>query len=1542
MDNLNSNNEATFSKFGLQTATATDHMGLGATVANGAVAAITDFGTSIWNSLPFTEEVATSDLLSKINNDALTVYQEHPDAIHAASFIGGSLVPMGIAMKGMNLLRSGAKGATWFSTVGETSRLAAAETAFRDAGAASNIYKQSQNAIYAATAANAMVDSVVAEAAIVSTMNAHPYMEDYNKDFGSNFAFWSLVGGGIGAGVGMIGARTAIKNMAHGIESETITKILDRGGIPEASPTLSFSEQIQIRNNYANYLEGKLSNPIEPLDNFTENAIKFSVARERAVLKDIATNSMLSGELSKADTVIVKNITDKITIDPRFTGVDKISWLKPADYVPTKGIISETANFIKKTLKIDTETGLKEEVISNEKAVFLPSANNGKGAFVGIKESGNYSSIADLGLTAEQVAERGKRINLNYANHDQFLELQAVNTHEADLLFAAAVARTSEMDAKELSKINVSYNDLPMLQAIASRIKQLDPEEANKVSVTIASSVKGGDKTLDAVKLLDEVQSQTVDSINSFLKQGMAAETVALRTGADLADVVKIQQGSNQAYAALKYSDFSSIEKAVDPSNRALVLSKNVKKEVNDALLKANLNGRTSDNAGAELLNYFMGSSKSALVQDIYKSLGTESFKTLAKFLLDGIGEVTAAGLGNTFLRSADSAIERFGAAGKIATKLGQDNITIRNKISDRFVQPMAEGAGRILKDQAMTVEHNAALNFNASLSDWRIFDEKTGTFLQKKMVEGKEVLVPAEKDGKVFTIISQEVKDQFKLYQEAGKEMYELKNLKPRILGEPDISNIGFWVPAFNPRDKQIAYVFNKNTHETTLLFARTPGELIDGVTAYERDLKAKGLENSFDVVTKGKDQEYFNKLAGRHDPSYMATADITLRHGGSSAAALVKTNSEPMSELIQGFDHYLGKGIDDVIELNMQPVMDSLKLISDISQRGYEKGTLGTIGQMLKKPVDPGQVMRNVILGKPNLSLNEPWQKFQQTVQVGTERALNVLTSIVAPITDPVAGKIFGKEKIRNEETFIKLNKELEERGFTPLKAVDDYNRYIREGKVHPESLSPRLVALSNSVAATMLLKFMEIAQPFINAVSLPILTSGAIRRNLDKSFMGGVLDENAKFSVTSAMFDGIRLMNHSEGARLGAIAEKEGIFENRISEANALMQHIHSVEGGVISSVEKALESNFMKMMAKPSNASEEMVRKAAFFTGAGIARKAYPGLSDVGVVTYARSFMNEAIGNYTAAQRPVAFQGTLGVAMGLFQTYMLTFAQNTYRQIGQKDWQGLSRTLLAQTGIFGASSLPGFHVVSEAIGTHFSDNHIDLETGTFRAIGDTNANIALYGLLSSFGPGITTRGDIQPRIPTPLTLDTIATINLAKQSYKAGEKLVQAAFQADQSTGRAMLEALSLQSVSRPVARLSELVSGTSLTGAGNVVANSQEIYTTQGIFSRLLSTRPLEEIKAREAIHLDSFYKGIDSDRRKALTERLKTHIRSGDLTSDSVQNLQHEYMRVGTANGWRSAVNTALIESTTSGDRSVKNRLKPDAPYQQMIDDIGL
>ena len=259
------------------------------------------------------------------------------------------------------------------------------------------------------------------------------------------------------------------------------------------------------------------------------------------------------------------------------------------------------------------------------------------------------------------------------------------------------------------------------------------------------------------------------------------------------------------------------------------------------------------------------------------------------------------------------------------------------------------------------------------------------------------------------------------------------------------------------------------------------------------------------------------------------------------------------------------------------------------------------------------------------------------------------------------------------------------------------------------------------------------------------------------------------------------------------------------------------------------------------------------------------------------------------------------------------------------------------MLAQAGIFGVGSLPGFQPISQAIGEHFSDEHWDLVSGTYRALPDPMADLLIYGMPSNIAPDVHTRGDVNPRVPG--SVSTMVAPSMVLQSletmFNAGKELAKL----DATSGQGFLEALSMQSVSRPIARASELALGTAMTRQGNQVAGEEEVWSMQGVLARVFSTRTLQESKTREAMHLNSYYGAIDSENRAAVLKRLRTALRAGQLDSDELDTLAYEYLRTGSPQGFRSAVTQAFMENDNPGLVDLTAKLK-QSPLMSIIEDI--
>jgi len=141
-------------------------------------------------------------------------------------------------------------------------------------------------------------------------------------------------------------------------------------------------------------------------------------------------------------------------------------------------------------------------------------------------------------------------------------------------------------------------------------------------------------------------------------------------------------------------------------------------------------------------------------------------------------------------------------------------------------------------------------------------------------------------------------------------------------------------------------------------------------------------------------------------------------------------------------------------------------------------------------------------------------------------------------------------------------------------------------------------------------------------------------------------------------------------------------------------------------------------------------------------------------------------------------------------------------------------------------------------------------------------------------------------------------------------------------------------------------MSELVTGESITQKYNVVDSNTLMkggdIDTLGILSRVFGVRPTEEVKAREAEHLNSMYGSFDYDNRQAILQKIKSRALDNSLTELYIEQAGEEYFRRhGTPTGYRAAVNAALLQSSQEGTTTVLDRLRPDTPFNQMVNDLN-
>lgn len=916
--------------------------------------------------------------------------------------------------------------------------------------------------------------------------------------------------------------------------------------------------------------------------------------------------------------------------------------------------------------------------------------------------------------------------------------------------------------------------------------------------------------------------------------------------------------------------------------------------------------------------------------------------------LREGLKEFVNGKGGNPLYSSADFVTSRMADVGKLVTAISDKRVRATNQAFEEAIIPVTTQLKKLNTNEVARTEFAIFDNIRQSTKGFLRYDEKLRSFVAKpegaqfdrkanafytmqKQADGSmaKVTVPGVQATE-YTVKDEAVHMAMMNLQKAGDEVFNMQTTVNRIAGKAAPSDIGFWTPSNSLVNKHVGYVVSLDNNTIKMLVGNTDDEL-------------KGLQHAYEGERKLNNEVFYTRqqLADaklqifEEDLETITAADVAKQKKG---IGLVVPDTDPqrLSDIVEGFRNRMNYQASTLMENSMFDLIQKLDMTAEYNKRATssqgKQGFQSAVKQLALK--NTAQDVKAILLGHSQIGSQEFMGYVNKAASVAVHYGIQATTKAWGLVEPHIPGKGIDYEGYTSA---------LKAQGIDdPFKVFNDAARPLmyEKAKLSIGNLNPdRVINASNAMAATMALKFMELAQPLVNMLSLPVLMTSTISRSIKAASINSAGDVMAG-NPLAVMAGGVRRMNSQApiNKRFLAMATEEGLLDPMISEVDEVMKQARFGTGGAIGKIEKALDSNFVKMMSKPSEWAEQQVRKASFFTGVETAYRVYgPAVTEKQVMLFARDFMKQALGNYSTAQRPMMFQGTAGAAMGLFQTYMLTYAQNMYRHLDLKDYKGLGQTMLAQAGIFGTGSLPGFQPISQLVGEHFSDDNIDFTTGLYRALPDDMANIIMYGMPSQVAPALHTRGDVNPRIPTGFS--TMVAPSMIAQMAQSFVDVGKAVMDQDRPTGQAFFEALSMQSVSRPIARLSELATGYSVTRQGNQIAGPEEVWSWQGILARVFSTRPLQESKAREAIHLDTYYGAINRENRQAVLETLRTNVRGDSVTPELLDNLAYEYMRTGSPQGFRQAVNQAFMEHSNEKIINLDSKLG-NSSLMFMLDDI--
>jgi hypothetical protein len=330
---------------------------------------------------------------------------------------------------------------------------------------------------------------------------------------------------------------------------------------------------------------------------------------------------------------------------------------------------------------------------------------------------------------------------------------------------------------------------------------------------------------------------------------------------------------------------------------------------------------------------------------------------------------------------------------------------------------------------------------------------------------------------------------------------------------------------------------------------------------------------------------------------------------------------------------------------------------------------------------------------------------------------------------------------------------------------------------------------------------------------------------------------------------------------------------------------------------------------------------------------------------------QTFVNRTNGIYLASQRPMMFNGPIGQAVGLYQTYTITMMNNFFRYVSNGSAKSAALMMTAQGSIYGMSGLPAFQAINTHIvgGAAGNGDHTDMFAKAYASMDKDVADWFMYGALSNVGglihPGLKTnmytRGDVNPRNITvvPLNPADIPAVSIGARFISNFVDTVDK-IAGGGSVTTSLLQGLEHNGISRPLTGLAQVLEAFGPTGKSYATSRQGSLIAANDLMSmvnltRLAGAKPMDEALALDASYRSTVYKAKHDDQMKALGSTIKSKVTGNqELTEDDLHSFQQEYIKLGgKQNGW----NRYFARLQKDANVSVSNRISKLMKSQDSI-----
>lgn len=658
----------------------------------------------------------------------------------------------------------------------------------------------------------------------------------------------------------------------------------------------------------------------------------------------------------------------------------------------------------------------------------------------------------------------------------------------------------------------------------------------------------------------------------------------------------------------------------------------------------------------------------------------------------------------------------------------------------------------------------------------------------------------------------------------------------------------------------------------------------------ASQKDLEQKmaSLRSDYDIYTKDMVADYHKAIGDyQYDRNFMdnrVNSDLTRR--GILNDVFPDTRADTIiNQYVDYNTRNTTRLLRDYVELGNSQVFAEIEAMG-AKFTGAATSQTGILSKFFARSQEnPYESYRKTALSIGPREEYRLWNDAQEKLESFASTAANTAVSALHSVND---GILPLQEASSVMERFGLGN--------AYAAAIDQLNAYYNiANKLPPTRILSRIVAAGNLFQSATAIR-LDAWQSLINIISAPILTAAEGNSVLGKLASGALSTElpdgsgRKVLSVTKAIFGAVQdWWDPTMRAQWFPLLTRMNITRESTNEYFMAVQNLAIPKSG--SNLEKVMEgvNAAVEVGAKftGSQWSENFVRTIAAFTAKRIFEDA--GYTGTDLIDQMGTFVNRTHGNYIASQRPVAFQGPIGQAMGLFQTYQFNFFQQMFRYINDGEAKTLAIGAALQTGLFGLQGLPGFQMLNQHIIGNAAGNptHADLYSTTTNFFDKKLGDWLLYGTASNvLGTGLYSRGDINPRSISVLPINPLdypavsGAINFMSNLLSTVDKVAQGG-----SLSASLMQGLEHNGISRPLSGLGQLMQGYVSTAKGDLVSATRPSMgdgtsgwsdvISAANFARIMGARPLDEAINMDMLYRSTVYQAKDASRMERLGAAVK-------------------------------------------------------------------